>query len=85
MLNQERDAALSKQEELTKELETMKMRLEASHRAWSQMKAELEEARLNFSSSEAEKQRRTVADTLEGFSTSCFFYLCPFFSFFFYY
>lgn len=58
------------------------MRLESSHRAWSQMKAELEEARISFSSSEAEKQRRSVADTLEGFGTFYFFYLLSIFQIF---
>jgi|SRR6218665_132521 len=42
---QERDTAMSRQEDLLKEIDVLKERLEASQRAWSSMRNELEEQR----------------------------------------
>lgn len=60
---QERDTALSRQEDLLKEIDVLKERLEASQRAWSSMRNELEEQRVQV---HHDVDRALINQSIEG-------------------
>lgn len=60
VFNQERDSAINRQRELEHEIELLKERLDASQRAWSATKRELDERESRFSAADREIRDRAM-------------------------